>query len=210
MATIPDHPDVSNISQPAWDVALLFPGQGDWSENEFLALDTNRLVELIDGNLDVLPMPTYLHQLILEFLFDTFREFVVRNRLGKVMFAGLPVYIRDNTFREPDIVFFTNEQTPSAGERYLKQASLVVEVVSPDDKFHKRDYEHKRRDYAAIGIPEYWIVDPQLHCVTVLTLDGKRYRLHGEFKPGQIASSILLAGFTVDVSAVFEAGTEAT
>jgi hypothetical protein len=43
---------------PAWPVALLFPLQGDWTEEDYLALDTNRMVEFVDGCLEILPMPT--------------------------------------------------------------------------------------------------------------------------------------------------------
>jgi hypothetical protein len=31
--------------EPAWDIARLFPAQGEWSEEDYLELDTNRLVE---------------------------------------------------------------------------------------------------------------------------------------------------------------------
>ncbi len=37
--------------------------------------------------------------------------------------------------------------------------ALIVEVVSP--KQENRDYRHKRSEYAAQPIPEYWIVDTQ-------------------------------------------------
>ena len=40
----------------------------------------------------------------------------------------------------------------------------------------------------------------------MLTLDGAAYRLHGEFPPGTTATSVLLPTFTVDVTAVFDAG----
>lgn len=36
--------------EPAWEVATLFPPQGDWNESDYLALATNRLVELSDGS----------------------------------------------------------------------------------------------------------------------------------------------------------------
>ncbi|MEP0907739.1 Uma2 family endonuclease [Leptolyngbya subtilissima ST-M1] len=50
---------------------------------------------------------------------------------------------------------------------------LVVEVVSPGKANEDRDYRYKRSEYAARGIPEYWIVDPAKAKVTVLTLvDG--------------------------------------
>ncbi len=44
-------------SEPSWDVALLFPLQGQWSEADFLWLDANgprRMMELVDGFLEVL------------------------------------------------------------------------------------------------------------------------------------------------------------
>jgi Uma2 family endonuclease len=47
---------------------------------------------------------------------------------------------------------------------------LVVEVVSPGAENHRRDYLDKRNQYEWRGIPEYWIVDPQERCVTVLAM----------------------------------------
>lgn len=48
---------------------------------------------------------------------------------------------------------------------------LAIELVSPDSI--KRDYRFKRTEYAACGIPEYWIVDPAEQKVTLLLLvDG--------------------------------------
>ena len=61
----------------------------------------------------------------------------------------------------------------------------------------------KRREYAQAGIPEYWIVDPTDASITVLTLQGQEYALHGEFVAGETALSVLLEGFTVDVSDLF-------
>jgi hypothetical protein len=59
---------------------------------------------------------------------------------------------------------------------------------------------------AVAGITEYWIVDPQEQRITVLTLDGQAYRLHGVFVPGERATSVLLPGLEVDVAAAFKAG----
>jgi Uma2 family endonuclease len=210
MATIPDRPLTATGPQPAWDVALLFPSQGNWSEFEYLALDANRLVELIDGNLKVLPMPTIRHQFIVTFLFEILKQFVTGRQLGSVLIAPLPMRIRDKTYREPDVVFFSREQVIPPDDKYLGGAHLVIEVVSEDEESHKRDYQEKRADYAELGVPEYWIVDPQTDRIMVLTLDRGQYRVHGEFGPGQQATSLLLEGFAADVSAVFAAGRNLT
>lgn len=55
---------------------------------------------------------------------------------------------------------------------------LVVEVVSSSDsdkKSRDRDYIEKRNEYAARGIPEYWIVDPIEEIVLVLGLQSGEY-----------------------------------
>lgn len=49
--------------------------------------------------------------------------------------------------------------------------ALVVEVVSPGKVNRDRDYRYKRSEYAARGIAEYWIVDPQENMVTILICD---------------------------------------
>ena len=63
----------------------------------------------------------------------------------------------------------------------------------------------KREEYAAAGIREYWIIDPETEAITVLKLVDDEYQVHGEFKPGSIATSVLLPGFKLNVSDVFAA-----
>ena len=50
-----------------------------------------------------------------------------------------------------------------------------------------------------------WKMDPEMQRISVLTLVGQAYAVHGEFGPDAQATSILLPGFTVDVAAVFAA-----
>jgi hypothetical protein len=71
---------------------------------------------------------------------------------------------------------------------------MVFEVVSEGDENRDRDLVEKRELYAKAGFAEYWIVDPELRTVTVLSLDGPAYRVAGEYKEGDQAASILLPG----------------
>lgn len=196
----------SRKAEPAWEIARLFPYQGAWDEEDYLALDTNHLVEFCDGFIEVLPMPKTSHQLISKFLFALLCQFVEPRGLGMALYSPLRVKLREKLIREPDIVFMLDENSDRIGEDYWDRADLVIEVVSDDPESQERDLKQKRRDYATARIPEYWIVNPKDQRVTVLKLSGKRYQTHGVFKPGEKATSVLLPGFVVDVAAMFKAG----
>jgi Uma2 family endonuclease len=191
--------------EPVWDIAWLYPLQGEWTEEAYLALDTNRMIELVDGCLEFLPMPVPFHQRIVQFLFKLLEAWVLARKLGEVFVAPLPVRLWEGRMREPDILFVRpgrihDPRKPPTG------ADLAMEVVSPGTENRERDLEKKRKEYAEARIPEYWIVDPELQRITVLTLDGSDYRVHGEFGLGSKATSVLLSGFEVDVATVFAAG----
>ncbi len=181
----------------AWAVATLFPPQGFWSEADYLALPTNHLVELTDGCVEVLPMPTPLHQMIVAYLYEALKGFVSARRLGKVLQAPVPVQLWRRKFREPDLVFVRNSAEELRTSKYLKGSALVMEVVSQDDP--ERDWDYKYEEYARARIQEYWIVDPQKEVIAVYTLQRRAFKLHGEFRKGQRATSRLLDGFSVAV-----------
>ena len=195
-------PPISDgTAEPTWEIAHLFPAQGHWSEEEYLALDTNHLIEFSHGQLEVLPMPTESHQLLVIALFELLKDFVRTRMLGTVLLSPMRIELWPGKFREPDILFMHKEHDDRRSDQFWKGADLVMEVVSPDDP--RRDLETKRREYAQAGIPEYWIVDPARRSVTVLTLDGQTYALHGEFDEDAEATSRLLDGFTVSVRDLF-------
>ncbi len=192
----------SEFAEPAWEIARLFPAQGLWSEDDYLALKTNRLVEYSDGRVEVLPMPTDEHQTIVAYLFGALST-AVQGAGGKVLFAPLRLRLRSGKFREPDLVMLFKADDPRRHNEYWDGADLVMEVVSPDDP--DRDWITKRREYAQAGIAEYWIVDPRTQTITVLRLDQGKYMEQGPIERGATAASALLDHLRVDVTAVFEA-----
>ena len=187
-----------------WELATLYPGQGAWSEGEYLNLTdhTNRRIEFTDGRLEFLPMPTEVHEAILQFLLFALYGFVEKNELGKVYSNGIRLRIRPRKVRLPDIIFLHKDHFHARHNRVWDGADLVMEVVSDDPKDHKRDYDEKLADYAEANVAEYWIVDPQRERVLVHRLDGDRYAIHGEYARGQHATSALLEGFQIDVAAL--------
>lgn len=203
--TIEHPPPLSRRGDPTWEVAYFYPRQGEWEEDDYLSLGTNQMIDFDDGCIEVLPMPKISHQLIVQWLIEQLKTFIAsRKRGGVVLSAPLPVQLWRSKYRQPDIVYLAEDRWRKTGD-YPDGADLVIEVVSESAADRERDYETKRAEYARAGISEYWIVDPQEERITVLTLDGDEYRVHGEFRPGEDAASLLLDGFRLPVADVFRA-----
>jgi Uma2 family endonuclease len=190
----------SSEPELTWEIARLFPAQGEWSEEEYFALDNNHRVEYSDGFLEFLPMPTIFHQLMLQFIFKTLGAVVEAHDLGIVVISGYKVRLRARKYREPDILFIKTAHRSGIKEQYCEKADIVIEVVSDQNRPH--DIKTKRVEYAKAGIPEYWIIDPERHEITVLVLKSRQraYTEFGVFRKGTTAASKLLPGFTVDVT----------
>jgi Uma2 family endonuclease len=182
----------------------LDPIQGLWTTEQYLQLTnySSALLEFTDGTLEVLPVPTDRHQSISQFLLLALYAFF-QPQGGKVQYSPLRLQIREEKFREPDLLVLRDANDPRRQNAYWLGADLVIEIVSPDDP--ERDTVVKRADYAEAGIPEYWIVHPDEATVTVLRLAGAAYAEHGVFRRGETLASALLPDLTLDVTALFDA-----
>ena len=121
--------DRSDVGDPTWEVALLFPHQGQWSEGDYLALDTNHLVELSAGRLEVLERPTEAHQLIVAILYEALKGFVAARSLGIVLFAPVRIPLWEGKFREPDVVFLSEQNASRRGARYRDELAHNWELA---------------------------------------------------------------------------------
>ena len=196
-------PPRSKRGEWTWELVTMFPQQGEWTEVEYLAREFDGLVEYSDGFMEFLPVPTWLHQILVDFLHSRLKEFVQARSLGRTAFAPLRVRIAPRQYREPDVLFVRRERIRDLGLP-ADGADLVMEVVSESQEDRDRDLIVKRKEYALAGIPEYWIVDPKTQTITVLVLSGTEYVVRGEYKPGMTATSHLLTGFEIDVTNCFD------
>lgn len=188
--------------RPTWELADLFwPHQGDWTVEKYLQLDTSRAIEFIDGFLEFLPMPDEIHQDLIEYIYLAVKAVLQRRGNGVAKFSPFKVRVAESRFREPDVCVLLDREDRRRGQEYWAGADIVFEVVSPDRP--QRDYEEKRADYAAAGIPEYWIVDPRTRTVTLLELVGGAYAERGVYTAADIVTSGVLEGFRLPVYECF-------
>ena len=189
--------------EPTYAIAELFPSQGQWTEAEYLALETNRIVELSNGRLEVLEMPNDLHQLILKRLCWLIDMFVIRAQLGRIRFAPLRVRLWPGKMCEPDLVFMAAAHVDRCGSQYWGAPDLVAEVLSPSDA--DLDRIVKMQEYAQAGIPEYWIVDPENKKIEVYALPAgaSEYQLSRMAGVGDTLTSTQLPGLQLVLAELF-------
>ena len=97
--------------------------------------------------------------------------------------------------RNPDLAVVLRG-TPK-DDRGRRPPSLVAEVVSEGGE--GRDYRDKREEYWLYGVREYWIVDPSLRQVLILSRQGEAWaeRIH---RGDEIIISHLLPDYDGTVS----------
>ncbi|ASC71174.1 hypothetical protein XM38_021240 [Halomicronema hongdechloris C2206] len=163
--------------------------------------------ELVDGQLVLMNPPRTEHLLITKFLEKQFDTEIQRLSLSWVTFREAGVRTGFNKSRLTDLCIVTREQARELlGQSAVFQTApqLIVEVVSPDSI--TRDYRYKRSEYAALEVPEYWIVDPLEAKVTLLRWEEGLYE-ETVFTGEQAITSPNLPGLHLNVTQVLDAST---
>ena len=132
---------------------------------QFDALPDDTKAELIDGEL-VYAMPVNeRHNAVQLFIQTVLALYVVKQGLGRVFADQFEMRLGAQRF-VPDASFVRTEHLDRVlPTRIEGPADLVVEVLSPDSV--ARDRGVKLRDYAAAGVQEYWLLDPEAERIEV-------------------------------------------
>ncbi len=164
-------------------------------------IDENKKMEFINGEI-VFQSPVKLrHNSATKLACKLLDTFVARHHLGFVGVEKILVSLTRNDY-EPDICFFGNEKAKNFTSKQMQfpAPDLVVEVVS--ESTEKTDRETKFQDYAAHGVVEYWIIDPDKETVEQYVLQSEEYELVLKAKDGVI-ESVVVVGFRINVRAIF-------
>ncbi len=130
---------------------------------QYLCYDdgTDQRYELVRGELFLMTPPIFQHIFIAKFLERIFDTEIAR--LGcpwtTVREAGVRTDVSSSRIPDVSVVPLAEAEALRYKSAVVQVAlPLVVEIVSPSSV--KEDYEDKLREYQAIGVAEYWIVDP--------------------------------------------------
>ncbi len=102
--------------------------------------------------------------------------------------------------RHPDRAVYLTPMPRGESPWAIWTPEIVIEIVSPSSE--ERDYHEKRTDYLAVGVQEYWIVDPQKTSMLALTRRGDTWS-DQELGADGVYKSRLLPGFELKLAEVF-------
>lgn len=178
------------------------------SFDEYLSYDdgTENLYELFNGELIEVPPESGENVQIANRLFLIFALLLGTDR---VRGHGLELEVRgEPRNRYPDLTVIRAEHIEQLQRRNtirlgMAPPLLVIEIVSPGDLQRDRDYTAKRMQYQDRGVPEYWVVDPQLQTILLLALQDDRYQEVATFSGNDRLVSPQLGALNLTTAQVF-------
>ena len=131
-------------------------------------------------------------------LLNTFAQV---HRLGEVRDGQCLCVFPRNDY-EPDIVFFSKEKSNqfTDDQMLFPAPDFVVEILSPSTE--KYDRNEKFVDYAAHGVQEYWIIEPEIEIVEQYFNEGGKFVLFQKLHKGLLESKTV-SGFAIDLKDIF-------
>jgi Uma2 family endonuclease len=128
--------------------------------------------------------------------------FVSLRQLGYVGYEKILIVLTRNDY-QPDICFFGADKSLhfQPDQMRFPAPDFVVEVLSASTEAVDRGL--KLEDYAAHGVAEYWIVDPEKEMVEQYLLAGDEYELAIKAQTGELHCTVI-SHFMIPVRAIFD------
>ncbi len=136
---------------------------------EFCARPGNaeRRYELVRGEVVEMSLSGARHNRLLMWIAGLLLQFAARRGGGTVTGADQALIVGPDAVRGADLAFYHEtlpDDEPHAGWLAIPP-ELVLEVVSPNDRFG--EIMDKVAEYLAFGVPQVWVVEPELRQVVV-------------------------------------------
>lgn len=181
---------------------------GLYTYADYLKWTIEERFEIIKGKLfKMSPAPKRMHQELSGKLFYKMYNFLEEhpcNIYAAPFDVRLPVKSKKNdkiyTVVQPDICVICNrEKLDDLG--CLGAPDLVVEILSKGNS--KKELQHKYEVYEESGVKEYWIIQPDFENVLIYTLTDGSYVPSKLFTRGDVISSKVIEGFSLDLDEYF-------
>jgi len=161
--------------------------------------------EFINGEPIVHSPVKFQHNVVTKRLLVLLDTYVTMGGLGYVGYEKLMVSLTRNDY-EPDICYFNAAKAAAFQPDQMRfpAPDFIVEVLSASTEANDRGV--KFDDYAAHGVAEYWLIDPDTQTVEQYRLRAEVYELAIKAQSGEL-HSFAVPGFTIPVRAIFDDAT---
>lgn len=163
-------------------------------------------MELINGEIHLLASPSIHHQEILGRLHLIYNEYFTGKKC-RVFLAPFDVHFKKKEIKDPDVmqpdilVACDLENNVTEKGRYMGTPTLVLEILSESTR--SKDMIDKLNTYMLSGVKEYWIIDTKNGNILIYNFEDYEIDRFKGFEKGQIASSIVFKGLSVQVEELF-------
>jgi Uma2 family endonuclease len=158
--------------------------------------------ELIDGEVIMSAAPNLYHQEIVFNIAKILDADVRQHDLGKVLVSPVDVILGEDCF-EPDVLYASRETLARVArpEALHGAPELLVEVLS--ESTYRRDLTRKRVKYAAAGVTEYWVVDPDERTLRHFIFAANQGEPVAVYAEGAVFESALFPGLRIAIADIF-------
>ncbi|MFY9826530.1 MAG: Uma2 family endonuclease [Thermoanaerobaculia bacterium] len=179
---------------------------GPYTWRDFVGLDEDDPRELLDGRLVEIEVPTWTHERIVAALIVDVGAWALRKKEGQVLGSGYKLRVDDRQGAMPDVQFYRRGNTPVGQEAGLEKGrpDLVIEVISTSSR--SKDSVRKLHDYAALGIPEYWLLDPEARTLERLVLREGTYSILEALEGNDVFRPEGFEGLEIDLGRLWDEG----
>lgn len=163
----------------------------------------NVRADFINGEIVYYNSPAMkMHWMAYTSLIAKLSGYVNENDLGEVAGEKMMVALTRNDYR-PDVSFFSKEKASqfTDDQMLFPAPDLAVEILSASTE--KYDRNEKFIDYAAHGVSEYWIIDPEQKTIEQYFNEGGKFSLFQKLHNGQLESKSV-KGFAIDLKDIFK------
>lgn len=165
-------------------------------------LSEDEKAEFINGDVVVHSPVRWAHNLATGTLYSLMLAHVRLNDLGAVGVEKTLVALTRNDY-EPDVCFWrkTVADAFTPDQEVFPAPDFVAEVLSPSTR--ENDLVLKMEDYAAHGITEYWVIDPEARTVAQYIAEDDVYQLRLLSDSG-VVRSVAVPSFVLPIPALFD------
>ena len=157
--------------------------------------------ELHNGKIIHMPSPLEPHKTLAFKLTLALGNHIMKNKLGKLLFAPMDVIFNPNDTMQPDLLFISNERLPIIDRQVKGAPDFIVEILSEGNTTKEMSY--KKHVFETHGVREYWLINLLKQTITQYENIEDEFIIRNKINIEGTLSSVVLEGFTLKARDIF-------